>query len=52
MRLLLAQMMAPGGAPLPPTGGFADTVSPDQPLPNAGASNMAIQPGKKTKGKD
>jgi hypothetical protein len=55
LRLLLAQMMAPQmppaqiepGAPLPPSGGFADTVSRDQPMPNAGASNMSIQPGKK-----
>jgi hypothetical protein len=34
--------------PLPPSGGFADTVSPNQPQPNANASNRAIQPGAKS----
>ena len=36
-------------APLPPSGGFTDTVQPTQPMPNAGASNMSIQPGNATK---
>ena len=33
------------GAPMPPSGGFVDTVQPQQPMPNAGASNMSVQPG-------
>jgi hypothetical protein len=34
------------GAPLPPSGGFVDTVQPGgPPRPDANASNMSIQPG-------
>ena len=59
LRMMLAQMLAPRmppaeiAAPQAPTGGFADTVSPAQsagpPMPNANASNMSIQPGKKAR---
>lgn len=45
-----AQSRRPGpGEPLPPSGGFVDTVSRTQPPgPNATASNMSIQPGPMT----
>ena len=54
LRNKLAQLLArqqgylPPGAPLPPSGGTAYGPQPGPlPLPNAGASNMSIQPGRR-----
>ena len=46
---LLAQQQGylPPGAPLPPSGGATAGVERNLPLPNAGASNMSIQPGRR-----
>jgi hypothetical protein len=53
LRQRLAQLLArqqgylPPGAPLPPSGGFTSGVERTLPNPNAGASNMSIQPGRR-----